>query len=114
MKTFALLLAGATMAIAQTPDQPVTFLAQLYNNTADCTGSYYAYIGSFGGCINRKILGGGSAKMRIANIGTDFLTAWSGPDCTGTPLLVIGNDNSCDSLPETAALSWSNDQRVFG
>jgi hypothetical protein len=111
-----LLLAAATIASTQatTPDKPVTFLAQLYNSTTDCTGSYYAYIGSFGGCINRKVLGGGSAKMTIANVGTDFLTAWSEPDCKGTPFLVIGNDVECDALGGTTAQSWSNDQRVFG
>ncbi|KAI1813229.1 hypothetical protein GGS20DRAFT_554317 [Poronia punctata] len=115
MMKFAFTLAAATVALAQgTPDEPVTFLGQLYSDSTDCSGTYYAYVGSMGGCINREVPGGGSAKMFIANEGSDFLTAWTEPDCKGTPFLVIGNTVECDALEGTAAKSWSNDQRVFG
>jgi hypothetical protein len=107
-----LALAAATLALAQ--DEPVTFLAQLYGDSTDCNGSYYAYPRSFGSCINKEVPGGGSAKMLVANVGSDFLTAWTEPDCKGTPFLVVGNTVECDALGGTVAKSWSNDQRVFG
>ncbi|KAI1267541.1 hypothetical protein F5Y18DRAFT_424648 [Xylariaceae sp. FL1019] len=116
----ALFLAAATAVAAQTtttlvPDQPVTFLAYLYNSTSDCSGnSNYIYVDSNGGCINRPVTGEGSARISIMNTGSDFLTAWTEPDCTGTSIFVIANDSECDALGGTAAQSWSNDDRVFG
>ncbi|KAI0394181.1 hypothetical protein F5Y17DRAFT_272987 [Xylariaceae sp. FL0594] len=116
MKFTLALAAVAAVAVAENEarDKPVTFLAQLYSGSSSCTGAYYAYPNSFGGCINKEIPGGGSAKMLIADVGSNFLTAWTERDCKGTPFLVVGNTVECDALEGTVAKSWSNDQRVFG
>ncbi|ROW01868.1 hypothetical protein VMCG_05636 [Cytospora schulzeri] len=113
-------LSALTLAAAQTtttlvPDQPVSFLAQLYNSTADCSGNADAvYLGSRGNCVDITISGSGSANMLIGEEDVYFLAAYTGLRCTGDVILVEVIHNTCIDLGGIKAQSWSNDDGVFG
>ncbi|CAJ2511326.1 Uu.00g069510.m01.CDS01 [Anthostomella pinea] len=127
LQTLATAFAAGTLAAAQTttttaqtttslvPDPPAGFWANLYN-TSDCSGTTptHYYLQFEGACRNQPISASGSAEIKIANTDTQALTAWTGPDCTGTVVLLTQAVGECEDLPGTAAIqSWSLDLRAL-
>ncbi|KAH9902051.1 hypothetical protein F4778DRAFT_781297 [Xylariomycetidae sp. FL2044] len=120
MKSTLSLLAAVGLAAAQTtlvPDEPITFFASLYTESSNCSGGKVkAFLADPGSCVNIAVPANGSAMMRVADVSHDFLGAWSGPDCTGTVVMVASSLNTCEDFGDSgvAIQSWSNDQRIFG
>ena len=52
--------------------------------------------------------------MRVGAQAVNFLSGWTGPDCTGTVVVVQGIVGECQDLGGNNVLSWSNDDKPFG
>lgn len=113
--SFATIVAGVAGVAAQA-DGPLEFYAQLFHESSTCAsgGRTSAFVKPYGACINLPVPGTGSAQIRVGEVSKHFLGGWTGPDCTGTVVLVESNLNSCIDFDGTKILSWSNDDRVFG
>lgn len=109
---FSLLAAAAP----QTPDKPISFYAQLYKESDNCSGGgkTAAYLGSRGNCVNIPISGNGSAIIKVGEAAKYYLAGWTEPDCKGTVVLVESSPGVCTSLGGTDVASWSDDTSPFG
>ncbi|KAK7970585.1 hypothetical protein PG996_000986 [Apiospora saccharicola] len=112
---FGLPLIAAQATTATTtpqPDPPAPgrpFLAQLWNNTADCVSDApYRLIYSSLSCLNYPSPGTGSATVKVGVRGADTLSAWTGPDCTGERIIFDPTHDVCQSLAGRAVQSWNH------
>lgn len=114
----ASLLATLTLAAPQTPDEPVSFYAEIFHDSSDCSavegGRTSAYLGSRGPCVDIAAPGTGSAVVRVGEAGRYYLAGWTEPGCAGEVVLVESNVGSCVSLGGRDVASWSNDEKPFG
>ena len=111
-----ILFAALATAVPQgTPDKPVTFYAQLYQESDNCSGGRTsAYLGSRGNCVNIPVSGNGSAVIRVGEVAKYYLAGYTEPDCKGNVVMVESNVGICTSLGGTDVKSWSDDLTPFG
>ncbi|KAF7563495.1 hypothetical protein G7046_g649 [Stylonectria norvegica] len=110
-----ILFATLAAAAPQTPDKPVTFYAQLYRESSDCSsGKTSAYLESRGNCVNIAVPGNGSAIIKVGEAAKYYLAGWTELDCKGTVVMVESNVGVCNNLGGTDVKSWSDDLSPFG
>lgn len=111
----ALFLSAVALAAPQVPDPTISFYAQLYKESNDCsTGATAAYLGSRGNCVNIPIPGNGSAIIKVGEVAKYYLAGWTEPDCKGTVVVVETSPGVCNAFGGTAIASWSDDESPFG
>ncbi|EMR65938.1 hypothetical protein MGN70_003768 [Eutypa lata] len=104
--------ANPALAPRQTrePDPPATFIAELFDGVADCSGTtgIHAFLYSRGACQNIAIPGAGSAHVRFNSLPDELsLTGWTGADCTGDSIEVGAVVGECVALDGVDVASWS-------
>jgi hypothetical protein len=107
--TSALPQPAATSTAVIPTNTPITFYANLYNNSNTCSGSNRAFLKSMTGpCTNYTVPQKGAVILRVG----DWLAGWSQPGCAGDILVNITQADVCAVEGESLAggavpVSWS-------
>jgi hypothetical protein len=82
----------STGSVASTPkpDPPASFLAQMFNNVANCKAQKaIAFPPGVASCINKSVSANGSAIITAGNLEVNDLVGWSEPNCGGVPVVQV-------------------------